>query len=78
MKLDHAGFAVGPVAALEVAIGKYLLSDQQLAHPNLSPSTLSEIDQLHSGYTANLGQYMQCKLRDVTAHKAMAAASRAQ
>lgn len=78
VKLDHAGFAVGPVVALELAIGEYLLTDQRLAHPNLAPNARAEIEPLQSGYTANLGWYMQCRLRDVTArHKATAEVSTA-
>jgi hypothetical protein len=78
VKLDHAGFAVGPVAALEIAIGEYLLRDQQLSHPNLAPATRGEIESLASGYTANLGRYMQCKMSDVTArHNVAAVASTA-
>jgi len=65
VKLDHAGFAVGAVAAMELATGEYLLSDQKLAHPKLAPGTRAEIERLSSGYTANLGLYVQCKLRDV-------------
>jgi hypothetical protein len=66
VKLDHAGFAIGPVAAMELAIAEYLMADKKLARPKLPDVTRGEIQALASGHTASLGHYMQCRLRDVS------------
>jgi hypothetical protein len=68
VKLDHAGWALSAIESMELALAEFLLKDAQAKQPLLAATARQGLDGSSSGFVANLGMYMQCKLADVMVH----------
>jgi hypothetical protein len=65
VKLEHATYEFGALEGLEIALIEFLLKDEQLKVPLLSPQSRNDLLSRSSGYVALLGSYAACKLNGV-------------
>ena len=65
LKLERASREFGALERMEIALTEFVLKDENLKRPLLSPKSRDDLLGRSSGYVALLGSYVRCKLAGV-------------